>query len=186
MSNILFQIISSDPLIDSGTDKHSQHAYIDSFYEAEFGKWVTKSPTIFEIGIRTGASLALWKRYFGPKSVVIGADVTSADMTIFEPGVQYIFANAYDSAVANTLPDLDIVVDDGPHSLDSMKQCINLYLPKLKPGGVMIIEDLQNLDWGQELQYTVPHDFKMCTALVDLRSVKQRYDDLLFVIRKPA
>ena len=48
----------------------------------------------------------------------------------------------------------------------------------------MIIEDLQSFDWVDELTKYVPFEYKDKVEVFDLRQMKGRYDDLLFVIKK--
>ena len=40
------------------------------------------------------------------------------------------------------LNNFDIIIDDGPHSLESQLKFIDLYYPKTNLGGVVIIEDI--------------------------------------------
>jgi tRNA G46 methylase TrmB len=63
--------ISSNP---QGTDKGDVKSYISGFYEAEFGRRQFENIRILEIGIRTGASLALWANFF-ENAEIIGIDV---------------------------------------------------------------------------------------------------------------
>jgi hypothetical protein len=78
----------------------------------------------------------------------------------------------------------DVIIDDGPHTLDSMIQCIKLYLPLLSEHGVLIIEDIQDFKWITELHKVVPDELKPFIRVHDLRANKNRYDDILFVIDK--
>jgi len=77
-----------------------------------------------------------------------------------------------------------MILDDGPHTLESMKQFIKLYLPLLTLDGVLIIEDVQCIDWFDALKEVVPHDFLQYVKTYDLRHIKNRYDDLIFTIDK--
>jgi hypothetical protein len=86
----------------------------------------------------------------------------------------------------DSLPKFDIIIDDGPHTLESMVLCIDLYLPKLNKGGVLVIEDVQSMDWIPVLNKTF-NKIKNETDqsdIIDLRNTKGRYDDLMFVIRR--
>ena len=78
----------------------------------------------------------------------------------------------------------DIVVDDGPHTLESMIQFITLYLPLLKADGILVIEDVQDIAWLETLTQVTPDAFKPYIQKYDRRSVKGRYDDIMFVINK--
>ena len=84
--------------------------------------------------------------------------------------------------ISETKP--DIVLDDGPHTLPSMVAFINLYLPLLKYDGILAIEDVQDIAWIDELRAATPDALKPYIEVYDLRSVKGRYDDIIFVINK--
>jgi len=63
-----------------------------------------------------------------------------------------------------------------------MKQFIRLYSNYLKEDGVLIIEDVQRLEWTDELRKVVPEDLKKYIQIFDLRHIKGRYDDIVFVL----
>jgi hypothetical protein len=46
--------------------------------------------------------------------------------------------------------------DDGPHSLSSMQEMLQPYLPLLKPDGILVIEDIQSPCWIQDLRVVTP------------------------------
>jgi hypothetical protein len=183
----LLDILNRSPA--SKSDKGTVHSYLE-FYENEFQKVRNKQINFLEIGIQTGSSMFLWKEFF-KNAQIVGIDNTdshllpeySSKKEDFK-NVLYIFEDAYQEKVARILPEFDIIIDDGPHSLESQKKFIELYLSKLKSGGVMIIEDLQDISWAHELLSTVPDQFKENCEVLDLRSNKNRYDDILFIIRK--
>ncbi len=77
-----------------------------------------------------------------------------------------------------------MMLDDGPHTLESMKQFIKLYSQLLSESGVLIIEDVQSWDWIDILKNEVPDNLKEFIEIYDLREVKNRYDDIVFVINK--
>ena len=78
----------------------------------------------------------------------------------------------------------DIIIDDGPHTIETLQKCIEYYLPKLKEGGVMVLEDVQDTSWFPILLDSTPDEYKDKTECIDLRENLGRYDDLLFIIRK--
>ena len=78
----------------------------------------------------------------------------------------------------------DIMIDDGPHSLESMKKYIQLYLPLMKDDGILIIEDIPSLDWIEILRETVPEHQRQFVKVYDLRYTKTRFDDVVFTIDK--
>lgn len=126
-----------------GTDKERNHAYISNFYEKEFSKFKDKEIKLLEIGIYTGDSLKMWKKYF-TKGEITGVDITLEQVNSFDDSVNYLIDDAYTEEFCNKLPDFDIIIDDGPHSFDTQYKFIELYYPKLNPGGIMVIEDLHH------------------------------------------
>ncbi len=78
----------------------------------------------------------------------------------------------------------DFILDDGPHTLESMKQFIHLYSKVLTDDGILIIEDVQDPNWFNILYEETPNHLKQYISTYDLRGNKNRYDDLVFVINK--
>jgi hypothetical protein len=76
------------------------------------------------------------------------------------------------------------MLDDGPHTLDSMTQFIRLYSQVMKDDGILIIEDVQSWDWLSVLTNQVPDHLKQYVKVYDLRHNKGRYDDIVFTIDK--
>ena len=185
----LIEILSEDPVldnIDTGTDKNTIHNYVKGFYENEFLKFQDKEINLLEIGICHGGSLYLWEKYF-ENANIYGLDIT--DQAILDryrsiENVNQLFANAYSQDVASKLPNFDIMIDDGPHSLESQIDFIKLYLPKLNNGGVLVIEDIQRYEHFSILDQFVPEEFKKNIQHVDLRADIGRYDDMMFIVRK--
>ena len=76
------------------------------------------------------------------------------------------------------------MVDDGPHTLESMVQFIQLYSQIMTIDGILIIEDVQSIEWIDTLTLVVPGHLKQYIKVYDLRSMKNRYDDIVFTIDK--
>jgi hypothetical protein len=77
-----------------------------------------------------------------------------------------------------------MVLDDGPHTLNSMLTFVNQYSELLSDTGILILEDVQSIDWINHLKNATPDNLKKCIEVYDLRYVKGRYDDIVFVINK--
>ncbi len=101
--------------------------------------------------------------------------------------VLYTSTDAYNTDVFTTQflnknVKCDIVLDDGPHTLESMKTFIKLYSQLLTDDGILIIEDIQSWDWIDILKSEVPDHMKQFVKVYDLRPNKNRYDDIIFTI----
>jgi hypothetical protein len=126
-----------------GTDKERNHAYISNFYEKEFSKFKDKEIRLLEIGIYTGDSLKMWKKYF-TKAEITGVDITLEKVNSFSDDINYLIADAYDEDFTDNLNNYDIIIDDGPHSFETQFKFIELYYPLLNKGGIMVVEDLHH------------------------------------------
>ena len=189
----------SEVVDNSRTDKNTTHSYLD-LYETLMNPIKNSAQHVLEIGIgdgtqgiTNGGSIKLWHDYF------INAKVHALDICPLEKiwdGIKnneriliYPCTDAYDNTMfsKNFLDNnikLDMVLDDGPHSLDSMKKCILLYSQVLSDKGILVIEDVQSINWLDELKSVVPNELKDYVWTYDLRHIKNRYDDIVFVINK--
>ncbi len=71
----------------------------------------------------------------------------------------------------------DIIIDDGSHILQDQIKTFHLLKKLMKKNGIYVIEDVNNID-------TVKDEFlKLHTncKIIDLRHIKNRYDDVLVV-----
>ena len=136
------------------------------------------------MGIYRGGSIALWRKYFKSATIIAldVSDASCADEFKNLEGVVYRWENAYDKSVVDSLPELDVAIDDGPHSLESMIFFITEYSRKVAPGGMLVVEDVQDYSWFGELQKHVPSNFR--SEIIDIRTSKNRYDDMMFILRR--
>jgi hypothetical protein len=134
-----------------GTDKLTKHPYA-SDYDKIFDPIRNDPIKLLEVGVYHGASMILWDKYF-VNGIITGLDIEPRksfenvkDKT--DPSrTNIIIADAYLKEVADKFDELDVAIDDGPHSLESMKSFIELYWPKIKKNGYLVIEDIQAPDW---------------------------------------
>ncbi len=142
---------------------------------------------------KNGGSLKLWRNYF-KNATIYGLDILPVSRVLDEivhddKIILYNDIDAYDSNfVKNNFSSknikFDFILDDGPHTLESQKKFIELYLPLLESEGILIIEDILSISWFEELTSVTPEKFKPYIKTYDLRKNKNRWDDLVFVIDK--
>jgi SAM-dependent methyltransferase len=94
---------------------------------------------------RPGASLRAF-RDFLPNARIYGADVDRR-ILFEEPRIQTFFVDqtdprSFDELGKRIYGDLDLVIDDGLHSPHANIAVLSFALPRLKPGGWLIIEDI--------------------------------------------
>jgi SAM-dependent methyltransferase len=167
------------------TDKNTTHSYIE-VYERLFAPIRESSTRILEVGIALGGSIELWSKYFS-NAEVIGVDP--------EPQLCYDFSsnnritlfkqNAYDVNFVERLGvgTFDIVIDDGPHTHQSMIDFASMYPKLLKPNGIFVIEDVQSSDWIPSILTRLPANMQQNVIIYDRRHIKGRYDDIMIIAR---
>lgn len=173
-----------------GTDKQSLHSF-GPVYEYLFLPFSKKPVNLLEIGVQYGGSSLLWQHLL-PYSKIYGVDIEDKRNPHIQKYVDsarthFTLGDAYSFSVVDQLLSLvptgfDIIIDDGPHTLESQCTFLDLYLPLLNVDGVAVIEDVQYPSWFKKLQRHLPTGWIFET--VDRRRVKSRYDDLMFVVRK--
>jgi len=180
-----------------GTDKNDWHGYCD-YYLEELTKFKDKEVSLLELGTCYGCSAILWHEFL-PKSKLLLLDIQETMNPdcweiMDKDRFTYVLCDAYVdetiSEVKTLFPDgFDIIVDDGPHSLKSQKECIEYYLPMLNKNGSMFIEDVQKESYFDELQKSFDEvketlEGNYTCERIDLRHIKGRYDDLIFTIKR--
>jgi hypothetical protein len=185
-------------LIDNSlTDKNTTHSYLE-LYERLLNKKKETAQNVLEIGIgdfgeKNGGSVLLWKKYF-KNATIYSIDILPIsrviDELINDPRIKlYTETDGYNidffqNTFLNQGLKFDFMLDDGPHTLESMIQFITLYSQVLTDDGILIIEDVQSMDWIHDLENAVPENLKQYINVYDLRGNKNRYDDIVFTIDK--
>lgn len=161
------------------SDKERTHTYISNFYNEKFDPFRNKQIQILEIGILQGHSLKLWEQYF-PKAEIFGVDIQNIIQHSYSERVKIIFGDAYSvnfiEKIEETFGKFDIIIDDGPHTLETQQFFLANYPSLLKNSESMIIlEDVYSKAFDVlRNQFT---DFK----IIDLREqVKNEYNSVIF------
>ena len=176
---------------NSTTDKNTVHSYLDT-YEEFFASKKNADVNILEVGIFNGGSIKLQRDYFQNGRVYAVDVIDSNNPLIQEKSILsdnritlYTSTNAYDEGfVSHHLQPLkfDFIIDDGPHSIESVLFFVKYYLSLIKDDGILIVEDIQNENWFDSLKEQVPEEYRQYIKTINLRQNKGRYDDLLFVV----
>jgi hypothetical protein len=162
-----------------GSDKgSSKHRYTE-LYHMLFQPFVTRKINFLEMGLQIGGpehgnsedrqttdcpSIRMWLEYF-PKAKIHGLDVS--DFSWFKDDRFEFFRCDMDdrnaiSNTADTLPPMDIIIDDASHASHHQQNAFLELFPSLNPGGLYIIEDLR---WQPE-----PYEKKGITKTAELFS----------------
>ena len=175
------------------SDKGSEHNYIKGYYGHEFHDKRDTVKNILEIGVASGGSLVLWTQWF-TNAKVLGIDISEDSLDSYKktrgeneyPNVEIRIQDAYSDPVIAEHPNdfYDYIIDDGPHSIQSMVVAVRKWLPKIKPGGKLIIEDIQNYDWFVALEKEIDKELSDESRRFDFRKSKNRYDDMIFEVTR--
>lgn len=172
--------ITHQSIAHYGTDK-DVHPYVDEYYDKSFLRLKEENIVLVEIGVRGGASLSLWKNYFQNAKKIYGMDNLETNNRhnipvnqdwISGDNVEYIVGDAYQEEFSNKIPDnIDIFIDDGPHTVDSHIKAIELYIPKMSKNGIFIIEDIM-YEVNAFLYDKFPEQYRDHVVLYDFGNTK--------------
>ena len=185
--------MSLEEIVDNTrTDKNTTHSYLPLYQKLLVSKKETAN-NVLEVGIWNGGSIKLWSDFF-TNANVYGLDIINNNevwegIKNNEKIILHTSTDAYNNDFfinhfLNKNIRCDFMLDDGPHSLESMIQFIKLYSQIMTDDGILIIEDVQSWDWTDILKNAVPENLKKFIKIYDLRPNKNRYDDIVFTIDK--
>lgn len=177
-----------------GTDKNTNHSYVDVYGEI-LSHFLGKNGSLLEIGVQYGGSSLLWHELLDKfKFCFIDINDQLSDNVKEKLNLRkynFLIEDAYTDQTVKVCKNLhpggfEIIIDDGPHTLQSQQKCIELYLNLLKVNGYMIIEDIQDFNSIEILKKSIPVDdlYDYEFVVHDLRERKQRYDDVIVTIKK--
>jgi hypothetical protein len=145
----------SDKGTQAGTPPH-RYTYL---YDLLFWPLKEEALRFLEIGLAVGGpevggstertvaspSAQMWLSYF-PKAHIYGFDISDFSH-IEDPRFTFIRGDAGSEAdlrrLGHAAPTFDVIIDDASHASYHQQLAFKILFPKLAPGGVYIIEDLQ-------------------------------------------
>jgi len=129
------------------------HKWIHYFdvYDRHFSRFRNKEITILEIGVSQGGSLQMWKDYFGPKAKIYGIDVNPQCKALEEENIKIFIGSQSDKKfleeVKRKIPQVDILIDDGGHTMKQQIVTFETLFEHVKDNGVYLCEDLHTSYW---------------------------------------
>jgi SAM-dependent methyltransferase len=124
-------------------------------YDRHFSKYRDKEIVILEIGTFHGGSLQMWKEYFGPKAKIYGIDINPNCKEVEEDNIKIMIGSQSDrdflKKVKAEIPPIDILIDDGGHTMLQQIVSFEELFDHVKPDGVYLCEDMHTsywLGWG--------------------------------------
>lgn len=117
-------------------------------YDRHLSRFVGQSVKVVEIGVFSGGSLGMWRSYFGSSCNLYGIDIEPTCRAHEAPGTQIFIGDQADPAFwtrfLEEVPEIDVVIDDGGHETFQQIPTLEALLPRLRPGGVYICEDIHS------------------------------------------
>ncbi|NTV19027.1 MAG: class I SAM-dependent methyltransferase [Bacteroidales bacterium] len=124
-------------------------------YDHHFSRFRGTDVHILEFGIFQGGSLQMWKDYFGPDCRIYGIDINPMCKNLEEDRVEIFIGDQEDrtflKSLAAKIPRIDILIDDGGHTMKQQIATFEELFPFIDKNGVYLCEDLHTSywpDWG--------------------------------------
>lgn len=91
----------------------------------------------------------MWKKYF-PFGSIYSVDIYDKSR-LQESRIKIFRGGQVDKnfleAISNEIEGIDLIIDDGSHLNDHVIESFKLLFPKLKDGGIYVVEDTQTSYW---------------------------------------
>lgn len=151
---------------------HKWSHYFD-IYDRHFSRFRNKHLVILEIGIFHGGSLQMWKDYFGEQVTIYGVDINPECKKLEEDNIHIHIGSQSDRQflrqLKKNIPPVDILIDDGGHTMRQQKVTYEELFDHVKEDGVYLCEDMHTSYWieyggGYRRQGTF---VEYCKKLVD-------------------
>ncbi len=129
------------------------HGYLDAYERVLDAR---KPRSVLEIGVQSGGSLRLWATLFPWAEAIVGIDTDPACAELDLGRAEVVIGDAGDP---DRLPvwlltrTFDLIIDDGSHLLAHTAANMDVWAPRLAPGGVYVVEDavIGSTSWPQSL-----------------------------------
>lgn len=114
-------------------------------YERYFSKFRGTDVVFLEIGVDKGGSLQMWSEYFGEKATVIGVDIDEK-CKVYEQGNAKVEIGSQEAPefweyIKKKYPRIDILLDDGGHTMNQQIVTFECMFPFISDGGIYMCED---------------------------------------------
>lgn len=131
---------------------HKWDHYFD-IYHRHLQNFRGRPITLLEIGVYHGGSLEMWRTYLGRRARIVGIDFDERVATLADGTAEILIGDQSDRSFLAQLRDrlgpIDIVIDDGGHTMEQQLVSFDELWPAVTPGGVYIVEDLHTSYWPE-------------------------------------
>lgn len=124
---------------------HKVNRYFE-VYDRHFSHFRGTDVHVVEFGVSQGGSLQMWKQYFGPHAKIFGVDINPHCKQAEEEQIEIFIGDQEDrrflKALAERISRIDILIDDGGHSMMQQINTFEELFPSIHKNGVYLCEDL--------------------------------------------
>jgi hypothetical protein len=124
---------------------HKWHHYFE-IYHRHFERFRGRAPVVVEIGVFHGGSLQMWRDYFGKGAQIVGVDVNPECRMLAGESMTVVIGDQADrrflAELRGRFPRIDILIDDGGHTMEQQIATFEELYPHVQPNGVYLCEDL--------------------------------------------
>lgn len=114
-------------------------------YEKIFQSYKGKKITFVEVGVSTGGSLQMWRKYFGENARIIGVELNPEAKKLEADGFEIFIGNQSDPSFwkkfYEAVGKIDILLDDGGHKNIQQISTVHNSLPFINDNGLVVVED---------------------------------------------
>lgn len=129
---------------------HKWHHYFE-VYDRHFSRFRGQPINLVEFGVSQGGSLQMWRNYFGPLAKIWGVDINPNCKQFEDATTTIVIGDQEDRSFlkkfATSLPPIDILIDDGGHTMRQQISTFEEVFPAVQANGVYLIEDLHTSYW---------------------------------------
>lgn len=166
------------------TDKIDDGHHYEGVYQGEMERLAKVlsdggSVSIMEIGVLRGGSVRLWGDLL-PGAHIDALDIVDRTEGNLPPGAVLHIGDAYAGKPQWLCDTYDLIIDDGPHTVESQIACIRLYADALKSDGRLLVEDVQGDGALSTLVANVPNGYTF--VIHDIRKTTGRPDDIILEV----
>jgi hypothetical protein len=115
-------------------------------YHRHFARFRGAAPVLVEIGVHHGGSLEMWRHYFGAGARIVGIDNDPACERFGGDSIEVLIGDQADrgflAEVRRRVPHVDILIDDGGHTMQQQLVSFEELYPHIQPLGLYVCEDM--------------------------------------------
>jgi 23S rRNA U2552 (ribose-2'-O)-methylase RlmE/FtsJ len=108
---------------------------------------------ILEFGVNQGGSLLMWRSYFGRKAMIYGVDIDPRCASLDDRRTKIFIGDQEDreflQSIAAEIGPIDVVIDDGGHTMGQQIATFEMIYPRLCEDGVFLVEDVHTSYWDR-------------------------------------